>query len=130
MATGVGSVTTTTEAPTTTTKPPPETTPPTKPTTPPATTAKPTPETKPPATDPPVTKPPVTEPPPTEPPTTEAPPPAGDNLYRTLAGDARFSTFTQILRTAGYGTDLAEPGPLTVFAPTNEAFDGMDQDQL
>ncbi len=120
VATGVGSVTTTTEKPTPTTKPP-EATTTTKPTTPPVTTAKPTPETKPPPTKPPVTE---------APSTTEAPaPPAADDLYDTISADPRFSTLIAIARTAGYGGDLSQPGPLTVFAPTNDAFAAMNPEE-
>ena len=35
-----------------------------------------------------------------------------------------------MLETAGYGTDLAQPGPFTFFAPTNEAFAALDEATL
>src|SRR5262249_44347286 len=121
VATGQASVpppetTTTTTAP----PPPPEAVP---------TTAAPKPTTttttaKPPPTAPPETAP-VTEPEPTP-----KPPAPGKDLYGTLAADGRFGTFTAIARTAGYGTDFAAPGPLTVFAPVDEAFAALPPAQL
>ena len=35
-----------------------------------------------------------------------------------------------MLDTAGYAADLAHPGPLTFFAPTNAAFDAIDEATL
>ncbi len=35
-----------------------------------------------------------------------------------------------MLDTAGYAADLANPGPLTFFAPTNAAFDSIDEATL
>jgi branched-chain amino acid transport system substrate-binding protein len=86
-----------------------------------------------------VPKPPPTEAPaPPEPTTTEpAPattekptPPAGPTLFQALSDDANFSTFMRIAATAGFGTDVAQPGPFTVFAPTNDAFDKLEGDEL
>ena len=36
----------------------------------------------------------------------------------------------EIARLAGYGSDLGQTGPFTVFAPTIEAFAAMDPDDL
>jgi branched-chain amino acid transport system substrate-binding protein len=106
---------------------PPTTT--TPPTTPPPTTTPPT-TPPPPATTPPTTPPPTTAAPATtaKPPpestttTTAAPPGATKNIVVLLAGDARFSTYVSLLREAGLDTTLALLDPVTVFAPTNDAF--------
>jgi uncharacterized surface protein with fasciclin (FAS1) repeats len=118
--------------------PPPETTAPPKPaepTTVPSTTPKPPPTAAPTTTKPatPTTKPESTTTAPTneeEPATTAPPPPAQPDLYAALSRDARFSTFIELARTAGYDHDLGQPGPFTVFAPTNEAFAALDPDEL
>ncbi len=122
--------------------PPPETTLPPKP---PATTVAPAPPTP--------TKPPTTKPPTTKPPTTEA---AGDRAatragvrrqtsrsHRSRLRPARASTRRcrvtpasrpswSSRRLAGYGNDLGQTGPFTVFAPTNDAFaaDAAELDRL
>jgi peptidoglycan hydrolase-like protein with peptidoglycan-binding domain len=109
IATGVASVPTTTTPPETT-APPTTAAPPPQPTTPPPTAAP-------------------TAPPATTTPTTEAPaPPEQDDLYTVLANDPeqRFTSLIEVLDTAGYATDLAHPGPLTFFAPTNDAFEQLD----
>jgi uncharacterized surface protein with fasciclin (FAS1) repeats/peptidoglycan hydrolase-like protein with peptidoglycan-binding domain len=79
-------------------------------------------ETEPPATEPPATEPPATEPPDTEPPATEPPEPAPVDMFAVLAADPQFSRLVDLLRAAGYDRDLAQPGRLTFFAPTNAAF--------
>jgi peptidoglycan hydrolase-like protein with peptidoglycan-binding domain len=109
IATGVASVPTTTAPPETTAPPATTTAPP-----PPDTTAAPTPT-------------PAPTTPPT-PPTTDAPTPEPerDDLYAVLAADPQFSSLVEVLDTAGYATDLAHPGPITFFAPTNAAFDQLD----
>ena len=57
--------------------------------------------------------------------TTEAP--REPTLFDVLSADPdRFSTIVAIAETAGYGRDLANPSPLTIFAPTNDAFVGVD----
>jgi branched-chain amino acid transport system substrate-binding protein len=121
VATGAASVPPppepTTTPPTTTTPPPPPPPPPTAPK-PPPTTAAPTTTAKPPTSEP-----------SDEPPEAEAPAP-GEDLYDVLAGDGRFSTLAAIARTAGYGRDFAEPGPLTLFAPTDEAFGELDDAEV
>jgi uncharacterized surface protein with fasciclin (FAS1) repeats len=42
-----------------------------------------------------------------------------------LSQDPQLSTFVQLMTAAGLEQTLALPGPLTVFAPTNEAFDAL-----
>ncbi len=48
-------------------------------------------------------------------------------LADILASDSQFSAFVDLLETAGFIRELGEPGQLTVFAPTNAAFDGLDR---
>lgn len=45
-----------------------------------------------------------------------------DNLVATAQGDSRFSTLVEAVVAADLGGALSAPGPLTVFAPTNDAF--------
>ena len=58
------------------------------------------------------------------------PPPDERDLYAVLSADPQFSTLVEVARAAGYGTDLAAPGPVTLFAPTNEAFASVDDETL
>ncbi len=44
--------------------------------------------------------------------------------------DARFTTLVSALDAAGLTETLAEDGPFTVFAPTNEAFEGLPDGAL
>jgi len=53
---------------------------------------------------------------------TEAPILVGDNIVTVAQGDARFTTLLDLLRDNDLLVALAAPGPLTVFAPINEAF--------
>lgn len=83
------------------------------------------------------TPPPTTEAPTTTaaPETTEAPPtteaPATEpTLMDVLAGDERFTTLVELLVAVGYDVDLSQSGPITVFAPTNDAFELVDDDTL
>jgi branched-chain amino acid transport system substrate-binding protein len=143
--------TTTTTPPTTTTAPPTTTAPAPPATTtapPPVTTAPPPPPVTTPAPPPVTTAPPpattvaptTTEPTTTTeaaaPPTTEAapptppPPPELPTMWEVVSGDPRFSTFTELLRSAGFDRDLSSVAPVfTVFAPTDAAFDAMDPDE-
>jgi uncharacterized surface protein with fasciclin (FAS1) repeats len=50
------------------------------------------------------------------------PPPPEVNLLETLRADGRFDTLVAALTAAGLDTVVATNGPLTVFAPTDEAF--------
>ena len=45
-----------------------------------------------------------------------------DDLLSTIAGDSAYSTFTAAVKTAGIEDSLKGAGPITVFAPNNEAF--------
>ena len=49
-------------------------------------------------------------------------PPAAPNIVGTAQADARFSILVEAVTAAGLGDALSQPGPLTVFAPTNDAF--------
>jgi branched-chain amino acid transport system substrate-binding protein len=125
ITTGVASVPTTTVPPPTTA---PKPTVPPKPTSPPPTAGPAPTTTQKPSTTPPTT--PTTEAPAKPAPPPKPAPPAGPDLYAALAADARFSTFVEIVNTGGYRADLSGPGPLTVFAPSNDAFAAFDADQL
>jgi uncharacterized surface protein with fasciclin (FAS1) repeats len=46
-------------------------------------------------------------------------------IFQTLQGDARFSTLVTAIETAGLDDELSGPGPFTLFAPTNAAFDAL-----
>ena len=119
-----------TEPPTTPAPTEPPTEPPTEAPTAPATPAP----TAPPPATPPPTEPPPAPPPPTEtpttppttPPATTVPttiaPPALTDIVSTLSADGRFSTYVSLLNEAGLAGSLALLGPVTVFAPTNDAF--------
>lgn len=52
-------------------------------------------------------------------------PDAGD-IVAILAADGSFSTLIELVTAAGLGDVLSGPGPLTVFAPTDEAFAQLD----
>ena len=49
----------------------------------------------------------------------------GCTLLDLLAYNPVFSTFVAALKLSGLVTLLTEPGPFTVFAPTNAAFEGI-----
>lgn len=48
---------------------------------------------------------------------------AVDNIVDTAAANGNFTTLVAALQAAELDDDLAEPGPFTVFAPTDDAFD-------
>ena len=50
------------------------------------------------------------------------PPPPKPNLLATLEADGRFTTLIAALTAAGLADVVATGGPLTIFAPTDEAF--------
>ena len=58
------------------------------------------------------------------------------NIVETAQADARFSILVEAVVAADLATTLSSPGPLTVFAPTNDAFAallaelGVTKDQL
>ncbi len=67
---------------------------------------------------------------PSPPPTEPEPPADVPTLFDVLAADRQFSTLVGLLRSLGFDEDMAQPGPFTVFAPTNAAFDAMDPEEL
>ena len=76
-------------------------------------------------TTPPTTEPPATTAPPT---TTEPPPPADPDLVDTLTDDGAFGTLAALVGAAGLEETLRGDGPITVFAPSDGAFDALDPD--
>jgi uncharacterized surface protein with fasciclin (FAS1) repeats len=48
--------------------------------------------------------------------------PAGTDIVSLAASSASFTTLTSLLKTAGLTDILQQPGPYTVFAPTDQAF--------
>lgn len=58
----------------------------------------------------------------TTPPPTEAPAPAANTVADVAMADANFSTLVSLIQAAGIADQLKGAGPITVFAPTNEAF--------
>lgn len=58
------------------------------------------------------------------------------NIVQVVQKDSRFSTLVEAVQAAGLADTLSAPGPLTVFAPTNDAFAalltelGLSKDQL
>ncbi|HSK26906.1 MAG TPA: fasciclin domain-containing protein [Jiangellales bacterium] len=61
---------------------------------------------------------------PTEEPTEEATEEAG-TIVDVAAGNPDFSTLVAAVEAAGLAETLSGPGPFTVFAPTNEAFEAL-----
>lgn len=47
------------------------------------------------------------------------------NIVEVASGDSRFSTLVAAVGAAGLVETLSGPGPFTVFAPTNAAFDAL-----
>jgi len=56
--------------------------------------------------------------------------PAANTIAGIVANDPNFSTLLAAVQAAGLTQTLAQPGPYTVFAPTNAAFAKVPQDQL
>jgi uncharacterized surface protein with fasciclin (FAS1) repeats len=46
-----------------------------------------------------------------------------------LSADPNFSILVEVATAAGYGADFSQPLPLTLFAPTNEAFEALDPER-
>ena len=71
---------------------------------------------------------------PPPPPTTTPPPPTtaptAPDLVDTLAANPQFTTLAGLIIIAGLRADLAQPGPFTIFAPTNDAFAALGSDTL
>jgi uncharacterized surface protein with fasciclin (FAS1) repeats len=52
------------------------------------------------------------------------------NLIDTVATQGTLSTFSKAIAAAGLGSVLSGPGPFTVFAPTDAAFEKLPAGQL
>ena len=65
-----------------------------------------------------------------EAPAPEAAPSDSPTLTAVLEADGRFSTLLAAVAAAGLTETLAEPGPFTVFAPTDEAFAALPEGTL
>lgn len=59
------------------------------------------------------------------PPSLLAPPAPTKSIVEIAVGNPQFSTLVSLVQKAGLASVLAGPGPFTVFAPTNEAFDKL-----
>lgn len=55
---------------------------------------------------------------------------AGENIVATLEADGRFSTLVTAIDSSGLASTLEGPGPFTLFAPTNQAFDALEEGSL
>ncbi|MBL8728280.1 MAG: fasciclin domain-containing protein [Planctomycetes bacterium] len=55
----------------------------------------------------------------------DIPPLDPDNIVSIAVGSKDHTTLVAALKAANYVTSVANPGPLTVFAPTNAAFDKL-----
>ena len=54
----------------------------------------------------------------------------GEDIVQTVLGRDDFSTLATALEAAGLVENLSGPGPYTVFAPTNEAFEKLPEGTL
>jgi len=61
---------------------------------------------------------------------TMAPTGAGETITDVAAADASLSTFNTALEAAGLSEALSQPGPYTVFAPSDEAFAALPPETL
>jgi len=71
------------------------------------------------------TVPPVTVPPSTVPPVTP-PDPSAPSVLEALKADGRFTQLVALLEAAGYTDDTSVIGPITLFAPTDDAIGAVD----
>ena len=55
---------------------------------------------------------------------------SSSDIVSVASSNNSFSTLTSLLKSAGLANILQEPGPYTVFAPTNEAFAALPSDVL
>jgi uncharacterized surface protein with fasciclin (FAS1) repeats len=55
---------------------------------------------------------------------------AAADLIETLENDQRFSTLVAAIDSAELRSTFSSPAPLTIFAPTNDAFGGLDEGVL
>uniref|UniRef100_A0AAZ3P0K6 Periostin, osteoblast specific factor a n=1 Tax=Oncorhynchus tshawytscha TaxID=74940 RepID=A0AAZ3P0K6_ONCTS len=53
--------------------------------------------------------------------------PAQTTIYKVLMADGRFNIFLSLMKSAGLTELLKQEGSYTVFAPTDEAFDGLTE---
>ncbi|CAJ1063862.1 periostin-like isoform X1 [Xyrichtys novacula] len=56
--------------------------------------------------------------------------PAEETMYERLISDGRFRIFLSLMETAGLTDVLKQEGSYTVFAPTDDAFDGLNEEDL
>lgn len=63
-------------------------------------------------------------------PAVEIPPLDANNIVSIAVGSKDHTTLVTALKAANYVKSIANPGPLTVFAPTNAAFDKIPKDTL
>ncbi|CAG00436.1 unnamed protein product, partial [Tetraodon nigroviridis] len=56
--------------------------------------------------------------------------PADKSIYQLLIKDGRFKIFLSLMEVAGLTDLLKQEGSYTVFAPTDEAFDGLTREDL
>ena len=52
---------------------------------------------------------------------------SADTIVEIAAGDDRFSTLVAAVQAAGLAETLQGPGPFTVFAPVNDAFEALPE---
>jgi uncharacterized surface protein with fasciclin (FAS1) repeats len=67
---------------------------------------------------------------PAEDPTAQDPTATGGTVAELAASDESFSTLAAAIEAAGLTETLSQPGPYTVFAPTNEAFEALPEGTL
>src|SRR6266496_1475977 len=53
-----------------------------------------------------------------------------NNVVSCLSNSKEFSTFIDLLKESGLDETLKKPGPFTVFAPTNKAFQKLSVDTI
>ncbi len=56
--------------------------------------------------------------------------PPSDDIMELLAADPDYSTLTSLLTSTGLSSTLTTAGPFTLFAPDNDAFDAVPDEQL
>ncbi|XP_040908040.1 periostin-like isoform X2 [Toxotes jaculatrix] len=56
--------------------------------------------------------------------------PAKKSMYQLLVADGRFKIFLSLMETAGLTDLLKQEGSYTIFAPTDDAFDGLSREDL
>ncbi|XP_008295902.1 periostin isoform X2 [Stegastes partitus] len=56
--------------------------------------------------------------------------PADKTLYELLIADGRFKIFLTLMETAGLDELLKQEGSYTIFAPTDDAFDGLSKEDF